>query len=76
LHFGNVNYRHMPLTRLKLGMRSWVLSAVANQPTVPAEGNPACVHRGRVSWFMSNLIIIGPLMMGRFRHGRPYRALQ
>ena len=49
MHFGNVNYRHMPLTRLIFSIGSLVLSGCRNQLTVPADGNPACVHRGRVS---------------------------
>ena len=49
LHFGNVNYRHMPRTRLTFGTGSEVLSGCRNQPTVPADGDPACVPAGRVS---------------------------
>jgi len=50
LHFGNVNYRHMPRTRLTFGTGSEVLSGCRNQPTVPADGDPACVPAGRVSF--------------------------
>jgi hypothetical protein len=44
LHFGNVNYRHMPLPRLIFQRRQ--LSGCRNQLTVPLLETRLCVHRG------------------------------